>query len=90
MWNLISIKEQSKIIMIEVFYETNEPITINTLSELTNASTRSIKKYLEELKDTMGEIDGEFESSSEGANFKIPINFGIDFTKTINQRITRI
>src|SRR5699024_1799747 len=79
MWNLISLKEQSKIKMLEMFYETNEPITINTLSERTNTSTRSIKNYLEELKETMSEIGGDFESSSEGVNFKIPIHIGIDY-----------
>lgn len=79
MWNLISLKEQSKIKMVEMFYETNEPITINTLSEQTNTSNRSIKNYLEELKETMSEIGGDFESSSEGVNFKIPIHIGIDY-----------
>lgn len=79
MWNLVSLKEQCKIKIIEAFYETDEPITINTLSELTNASNRSIKNYLEELKEAMSEIGGEFVSSSEGVNFKIPINIGIDF-----------
>lgn len=79
MWNLISLKEQSKIKMVEVFYTTNEPITINTLSELTNTSNRSVKNYLEELKETMSKIGGEFYSSSEGVNFKIPIHIGVDY-----------
>lgn len=79
MWDLISLKEKSKIEMIEAFYETNSPITINTLSEITNTSNRSVKNYLEELKVTMSEIGGEFISTSEGVNFKIPINIGIDY-----------
>jgi hypothetical protein len=79
MWNLISLKEQSKMKMVEVFYTTNEPITINTLSELTNTSNRSVKNYLEELKETMSEIGGEFYSSTEGVNFKIPIHIGVDY-----------
>lgn len=79
MWDLISLKEQSKIKMIEMFYATDEPITINTLSKMTNTSIRSIKNYLEELKQTMSIIGGEFISSSEGVNFKIPINIGLDY-----------
>lgn len=79
MWNLISLKEQSKIKMVEMFYKTNEPITINTLSELTNTSNRSVKNYLEELKETMSEIGGEFYSSTSGVNFKIPIHIGMDY-----------
>lgn len=79
MWNLIPLKEQSKFKMMEIFFDTNEPITINTLSELTDTSARSVKNYLEELKGTMNKIGGKFESSSEGVNFRIPINIGIDF-----------
>lgn len=79
MWDLIPLKEQSKIKMIEMFYATDDPITINTLSETTNTSIRSIKNYLEELKQTMSIIEGEFISSSEGVNFKIPINIGLDY-----------
>lgn len=79
MWNLISTKERSKMNMLEMFYATNEPITIEMLSKQTKASTRSVKNYLKELREMMEEIGGEFQSSSEGVNFKIPMNIGIDY-----------
>ena len=79
MWKLISLKEQSKIEMIEAFYSTNDPITIDTLSKLTNSSSRSIKNYLKELQVFMEPLGAEFESSSEGVNFNIPIHIGLDF-----------
>lgn len=79
MWNLVSSKDQCKTKMAMEFYKTNEPITIKTLSQLTNSSTRSVKNYLEELKEVMSEIGGEYISSSEGVNFKIPISIGFDY-----------
>lgn len=79
MWNLISTKERSKMEMLEMFYATNHPITIDTLSKQTKSSSRSVKNYLKELRETMEEIGGEFQSSSEGVNFKIPTNIGIDY-----------
>ncbi len=79
MWELISLKEQSKFKMIEAFYITNEPITIEILSEETNTSVRSIKNYLNEMKEPMEEIGAKFISSSEGVNFEIPLHIGIDY-----------
>lgn len=79
MWRLISTKDQSKMEMLKLFYETNEPITIDRLSKETKSSPRSVKNYLKELRGTIEEIGGEFQSSSEGVNFKIPTNIGIDY-----------
>jgi len=79
MWNLVSSKDQSKVKMAEAFYNTNKPITIKKLSQLTDSSSRSVKNYLRELKETIEEIGGEYVSSSEGVNFMIPINVGIDY-----------
>src|SRR5699024_5201268 len=59
--------------------ETNEPITIDRLSKETKSSPRSVKNYLKELRGTIEEIGGEFQSSSEGADFKIPTNIAIDY-----------
>lgn len=79
MWELIPLKEQSKIKMLQEFYKTNDPITINTLSEITQTSNRSVKNYLKELKESIKEIGGEFYSSTEGVNFKIPLHVGLDY-----------
>lgn len=79
MWKLLSLKEQSKIKIIEAFYLTNEPITIETLSELTGSSSRSIKNYLKELRVLLESLGADFESSSEGVNFNIPMHIGLDY-----------
>ena len=60
MWRLISTKDQSKMEMLKLFYETNEPITIDRLSKETKSSPRSVKNYLKELRGTIEEIGENF------------------------------
>lgn len=78
MWNLIQVKDQTKYKILKTLFQAKEPITIETLSNDTSSSMRSIKNYLVEMKNTAKEFDGFIETSNEGVMLHLPSNTGID------------
>jgi len=79
MWNLIQVKDQTKYQIVKTLFQATEPITIETLSEGTSSSVRSIKNYLIELKKMANEFNGFIETSNEGIMLHLPSNIGIDY-----------
>lgn len=78
MWNLVPIKEQNKLKIIDTLLGTSEPITMDKLAKSTGSSVRSIKYYVQELKDTVKEVGGEMITSTNGVELNLPTNIGID------------
>ena len=79
MWGLISSKDQRSYKIIEILYNSDEPITINTLANETNSSVRTVKYELDDLRKNLENQQGKIISSPEGITLQLPPYMGIDF-----------
>lgn len=84
MWALVPLKEKRKYQLVESLFDADEPLTIKTLSELTESSTRGIRNYLNEIHAQLKELGGQIISSTDGIELFLPRRVGIDlFRKNV-------
>ena len=50
MWQILSEKDKKKYALLNALYRKYDPITIQSLSEVSHLSQRSVLNYLDELK----------------------------------------
>lgn len=79
MWDLVPSKEIRKFKIIDTLYHANDWVTIGNLATITSSSERSIKYDLEELKDSVDDINGKIITASKGVMIHLPSNIGLDY-----------
>lgn len=79
MWQILSEKDKKKYALLNALYRKYDPITIQSLSEVSHLSQRSVLNYLDELKVDLFPLSGEIFSSNEGMKLLLPDSIGMDY-----------
>ena len=74
MWNLISIKEKRKYIILKHLFHLDYYVNYEYLSKLLHCSKRSVINYIDEIKNEIASIDGVIISNHDGVKLNLPNN----------------
>ena len=77
-WQLVSPKDQRIYKIIELLFDSDQTVTINTIAKETNSSIRTIKYDLTDLKRILSAYDCCLTSSPSGIRMELPAHIGID------------
>ncbi|QII82348.1 HTH domain-containing protein [Jeotgalibaca arthritidis] len=77
-WQLVSPKDQRIYKIIELLFDSDQTVTINTIAKETNSSIRTIKYELTDLKKFLSVYNGRLISSFDGIIMELPAHIGID------------